>query len=119
MPMGDEEEAKLTAMGQAMSLASKHKGNRAVHLADMPEESFVSERADGKLVVTLANTDMENSLEWKLPEGYAVVDDESSIWQAESFLPRSTFARKPLAIAGSVDLPPFSMALVVLAKIDK
>ncbi len=119
VPMGNEEEAKLTAMGQAMSLASKHKGNRAVQLADMPEEAFVSERADGKIVITLANMDMENGLKWKLPEGYAVVEDESSILQAESFLPRSTFVRKALATAESVDLPPFSMALFVLEKVDK
>jgi hypothetical protein len=115
----DGDEAKLTAMGQAMSLASKHKGNLAVQLADMQEESFVSQRADGRLVVTLGNTDMEKRLEWKLPEGYAVVEAESVLLQAESFLPRSTFARKALATAGSVDLPPFSMALAVLEKADK
>ena len=82
----------------------------------MPEESFVSQRADGRLVVTLANTDMENGLEWKLPDGYAVVEAESVLLQAESFLPRSTFVRKALENAQAVSLPPFGMALIVLAK---
>ena len=115
----DGDEAKLTAMGQAMSLASKHKGNLAVQLADMPEESFVSQRADGRLVVTLGNTDMENRLEWKLPEGYTIVEAESVLLQAESFLPRSTFARKALENVQTVSLPPFSMALAVLEKAEK
>ena len=108
------EEAYLTAMGQAMSLAAHHKGNSVEQLEGLPAESFVSKRADGKLVITIANTDMENSLKWTLPDNFSIVMKESVILKPESFLPRSLFESKAVRTKQSVTLPPFSMALIVL-----
>jgi len=108
------EEAYLTAMGQAMSLAAHHKGNSVESLDDLPAESFASKQADGRLVVTIANTDMENSLKWTLPDNLSIVSKESVILKPESFLPRSLFESKAVRTKQSVTLPPFSMALIVL-----
>ncbi|MBR5025212.1 MAG: hypothetical protein IKX48_09105, partial [Victivallales bacterium] len=107
-------DAYLTAMGQAMSLAAHHKGNSVESLEGLPDESFVSKRADGRFVVTVANTDMENSLKWTLPDNLSIVKEESVILKPESFLPRSLFESKAIRTKQSVTLPPFSMALIVL-----
>ena len=97
-----------------MSLAAHHKGNSVEQLDGLPDESFVSKRADGKLVVTIANTDVEDSLKWTLPDNLSIVMKESVILKPESFLPRSLFEAKNVRTKLSVTLPPFSMALIVV-----
>lgn len=101
--------AKLTPMGVAFSVMSKHSGGKVCYIS----QNVIATQKDGKITMTFINDSFDEQKSFCLPQNLELLSGEKFIGQGIG--PFTDFIRQEIScFNGEMTLPPLSIAFLTL-----